>query len=115
VPDMGFSPEFRTHVEEHLSGVVPIQTRAMFGGVGIYSDGLFFALIAEDKLYLKVSDLNRTDFEAAGMGPFFPFDSPTPMHYWELPPGILEQPDELRVWVDKAIAVAEAAKKPRKK
>lgn len=112
---MGFSPEFRTHVEEQLSGVVPIQTRAMFGGVGIYSDGLFFALIAEDKLYLKVSDLNRTDFEAAGMGPFFPFDSPTPMHYWELPPGTLEAPDELRVWVDKAIAVAEAAKKPRKK
>lgn len=112
---MGFTPEFRAHVEEHLSATVPIQTRAMFGGVGIYSDGLFFALIAEDKLYLKVSDLNRTDFEAAGMGPFFPFDSPTPMHYWELPPGVLEQPDELRVWVDKAIAVAEAAKKPRKK
>lgn len=113
---MGFSPEYRAHVEEHLSVAVPIQTRAMFGGVGIYSNGLFFALIAEDKLYLKVGDLNRADFEAAGMGPFFPFDSPTPMGYWELPPGVLENSGELRIWVDKALAVAQAAKRtPRKR
>jgi len=110
---MAFSPEFRLHVEEHLSAAVPIQTRPMFGGVGIYADGLFFALIAEDKLYFKVSDLNRADFEAKGMGPFFPFESPTPMGYWELPPGVLENVEELKVWTDKALAVAEGAKKKK--
>ncbi len=100
-------------VEEKLSAVLPIRTHAMFGGVGIYAEDLFFALIAEDKLYLKVSDLNRADFEAAGMGPFYPYDSPTPMHYWELPPGILDQPDELAVWVDKALAVAASQRTKR--
>jgi DNA transformation protein and related proteins len=107
---MGFSPEYREKTEALLSAAVPIQTRAMFGGVGIYSDGLFFALIAEDKLYLKVDDTNRGDFEARGMEPFFPYDSPKPMGYWELPPGVIENAMELSVWVDKAIAVAEAAR-----
>lgn len=85
----------------------------MFGGVGIYNEDLFFALIAEDKLYLKVSDLNRSDFEDAGMGPFYPYDSPTPMHYSELPASVLNRPEELAVWVDKAIAVAASKRKKR--
>lgn len=111
---MAFSPEFRQQVEEKLSAIVPIRTKAMFGGVGIYSGDLFFALIAEDKLYFKVSELNQADFEMAGMGPFFPYDSPSPMGYWELPPGIIDDKKELKVWIDKAIAVAESKKKKRR-
>lgn len=87
----------------------------MFGGVGIYSADLFFALIAEDKIYFKVSDLNRTDFENRGMPPFFPFDSPTPMGYWELPADVLEDPTELQLWIDKALAVAQSKKPKRRK
>ncbi|MBX7135477.1 MAG: TfoX/Sxy family protein [Fimbriimonadaceae bacterium] len=112
---MGFSPKYRAEVEEMLGAVVPIRTKAMFGGVGIYSEDLFFALIAEDKLYFKVSDLNRADFEAAGMGPFFPYDSPTPMGYWEVPGAVQGNSEELKVWVDKALAVAEQAKRKKKR
>jgi DNA transformation protein len=108
---VGFSPEYRAAVERKLSKVVPVQTKPMFGGVGIYSEGLFFALIAEDRLYLKVDDSNRGDFEAAGMSAFYPYDSPKPMHYWELPPGVIDKPKELAVWVDKALRVAEGAKR----
>lgn len=108
--DMEFSPEYRAEVESKLSAVVPIRTKAMFGGVGIYADDLFFALIAEDKLYLKVSDLNRADYEDAGMKPFYPFNEPKPMHYWELPQSVLDQPEELKIWIDKALEVAAQAK-----
>lgn len=104
---MGFSQAYRDTVEEMLSRVAPIRTKAMFGGVGIYSGDLFFALIAEDRLYFKVDDINRSDYEAAGMGPFYPYDSPKPMSYWELPPGVLENAEELDIWVDKALKVAE--------
>ncbi len=110
---MGFTPEYRAIVEERLSAVVPIQTKAMFGGVGIYSEGLFFALIAEDRLYFKVDDSNRGDFEGAGMSPFYPYDSPTPMGYWEVPERVFKSKKELGVWVDKALRVAESAKKMR--
>ena len=108
---MAFTPEYRAEIEEKLSTVASIRTRPMFGGVGIYSEELFFALIAEDKLYLKVGDLNRQDFEEKGMQPFYPFDSPKPMGYWELPPGVIDDPTELRVWIDKALAVAARKKR----
>lgn len=111
---MGFTPEYRERIEEMLSGVVPIQTRPMFGGVGIYSDGLFFALIAEDKLYFKVDDSNKADFEKAGMEPFYPYNLPKPMKYWELPETVLTNAKELSVWIDKALAVAELAKRKKK-
>jgi DNA transformation protein and related proteins len=110
---MGFSPEFRAYVEERLSAVAPIRTKAMFGGLGIYGKDLFFALVDEDKLYFKVSELNQADFEAAGMEPFVPWPGAAPMGYWEVPPKVLENDAELQVWADKALAVAEAAKKPR--
>ena len=109
---MGYSKEYRAKVEELMSAVLPITTRPMFGGVGITTEGIFFGLIAEDKLYFKVSELNRGDFEEAGMDPFYPFSSAKPMSYWELPAGVLEEPSELKLWIDKAVAVAEAAKKP---
>ena len=112
---MGFTPAYRERVEELLSAVAPITTKPMFGGVGIYSEGLFFALIAEDKLYFKVDDSNLGDFEAAGMEPFYPYDSPKPMKYWELPPSVLENEKELAPWVDKAIRVAESAKRKKKR
>jgi len=110
---MGFSPEYRAKVEEVLGNCVPIRTKAMFGGVGIYSGDLFFALIAEDRLYFKVSDLNREDFEKHGMEPFFPYDSPTPMQYWEVPRSVLADESELGLWIEKALAVAESKKRSR--
>ena len=112
---MGFTPEYRERIEETMSEVVPIRTKPMFGGVGIYSDGLFFALIAEDKLYFKVDDSNKPGFEDAGMEPFYPYDSPKPMKYWELPESVLTDAGELAVWIDKALAVAETAKRKKKR
>ena len=111
---MAVSKEFRADVMEKLGGVTPVTDRAMFGGVGIYSAGLFFALMDNDRLHLKVDDTNRPDFEARGMGPFMPFgDASHVMAYYELPPGVMDDPNELAVWVDKAVAVAE--RKKRKK
>jgi len=106
---MAYDPAFRTEVEEKLEAALPVTSRAMFGGVGLYAEGRMFALIADAKLYLKVSDHNRADFEAAGMEPFYPYDSPTPMGYWELPPGVLDQPEALLIWATKAVEVASAA------
>lgn len=112
---MPVSASFRTFVLDQLGRAVPkIRARSMFGGVGIYSGELFFALLANDTLYLKVDDSNRADFEALGMGPFLPFgDERDKMQYYEVPADLLEDPDALRPWAEKAIAVA--AKKKSKK
>lgn len=113
---MAVSAAYREFVLEQLGRVTPVTSRRMFGGVGIYAEGFFFALIGGDALYLKVDDSNRGDFETAGMSPFRPFgDERTSMNYYELPADLLEDPDRLRPWVDGAIAVARAARKVERK
>jgi DNA transformation protein len=68
------SASFQTLVVEQLSRVLPgVRARPMFGGVGVYSNDMFFALVDDDVLYFKVDDTTRPDFEALGLGPFRPF------------------------------------------
>ncbi len=91
-----------------------IRARPMFGGVGIYSGDVFFALIADDTLYFKVDDSTRSDFEARGMGPFRPFgDAGGTMQYYQLPEDLLEDPEALRPWAEKAVAIARQNKSRR--
>ncbi len=108
------SDDFRDFALEQLRRATPaaITHRAMFGGVGVYADGLFFALMADDLVYFKVDDTNRGDFEARGTGPFLPYGDPDrPMSYWQLPGEVLEEPAELGLWVDRAVDVARRAKR----
>jgi len=113
---MAVTPEYREFVLEQLGRVAPVTSRAMFGGVGIYSEGLFFGLMDNDTLYLKVDDGNRGRFEAAGMGPFSPFgDDQHVMQYYELPADLLEDADALRPWVDGALDAARAARRKKKR
>ena len=108
---MAVSPSWLAYVVEQLQRVEPVTSRRMFGGAGIYCHGLFFALVDEDRLYFKADDTTRGDFERAGMEPFRPFGDERAMAYWELPGDLLEDPDALRPWMEKAIDVARRAKK----
>jgi DNA transformation protein len=89
----------------------------MFGGVGIYGEDLFFALIDDDTLYFKVDESNHPDFEARGMEPFQPYgeDGET-MGYYRVPEDLLEDQEVLGQWAEKAIIVARRAKgRPKKR
>lgn len=113
---MAYTPEYRNRILEILGTAVPVRGKSMFGGLGIYGNEFFFALIDEDRLYFKVDDVSRKLFEAEGMGPFVPYESAAPMRgYYELPLRLLDDLDELKVWVDQALGVAERARKPAKK
>lgn len=112
---MPVSKEFQAFISEQLEGVPQVQFRRMFGGVGIYGEGYFFALIDDDTLFLKVSDATRSDFTARGMSPFSPSpDKPTSMDYFEVPLEVLEDKDELLLWAKRAIAVAKTKPAKRK-
>ena len=64
---MAVTAGFSDFVVEQLDGCGPIVTKRMFGGVGIYSGDIFFALIDDDVLYLKVDDSTRAGLRARGM------------------------------------------------
>lgn len=109
---MAVSRDFREYVLEQLGRVAPVTSRAMFGGVGVYSEGLFFALLDDDRVYFKTDDDTRADYERAGMEPFRPFgEEAKPMRYHELPGELLEDPDRLRPWMEQALAVARSARR----
>ena len=108
---MAVSVSFRTYLLEQLGQIRPVTSRSMFGGLCFFAEGRAFALVAGDVIYFKVDDSNRPDFVAAGMGPFLPFgDADKPMGYYELPAEVLEDTDQLALWMTKAVAVAMQAK-----
>ena len=108
------SDEFRAFVLEQLADVDSVLARSMFGGVGLYSTGVFFGLLAANTLYLKVDDSNRGTYEAEGMPAFKPYaDKPMTMSYYQVPARVLEDADELTKWVRASIGVA-ARTAPRK-
>ena len=112
---MPVSSDYLSYVLEQLAGLPRVTSRRMFGGIGLYSDGLFFGLIDNDTLFFKVNDSNRGDYVARNMPAFRPFpDKPDlSMSYFAVPVDALEDRDELAVWARKSIAVAAAAPKPR--
>lgn len=112
---MAVSNGYRDFVVDQLGRVAPVSARSMFGGVGLYAQGLFFALIAEDRLYFKVDDATRPDFERLGMEAFRPFGEEQAMGYYEVPGDVLEEVAQLENWMRKAIDVAAKAKQSRSK
>src|SRR5215217_10246 len=104
---MAVSPGFAEFVVEQLEACGRISAKRMFGGVGIYAEDVFFAIIDNDILYLKVDDTTRADFERAGCSPFRPYgDDRETMQYYSVPVSVLEDADALAAWGKKAIAVA---------
>jgi len=87
----------------------------MFGGVGVYANGLFFALIDDDVLYLKGDDDLKVEFEAAGSQAFAPFGEDKPMAYWAAPAEALDDQEILLEWSRKSLEVAARASAGKKK
>jgi DNA transformation protein len=109
---MAARSELLDHLVDQLTPLGEARGRPMFGGYGVYLDGLIIGLIAFDTFYLKVDDRNRPDFEAAGSAPFSygtKCGTNTIAAYWEVPADVLEDPDQLRAWALKSLAASRQA------
>jgi DNA transformation protein len=116
---MPLSPGFKEFLEDLFAVFGPVSIRTMFGGAGVYADGVMFAILVNDTLYFKADQASARAFAAEGKGPFTyqpKGRAPVAMPYWELPERLLDDPDELAVWARQAHAVALTAKpKPRRR
>jgi len=102
--------DYVNYIVDKLSGVGDVSSRAMFGGYGIFNEGLMFALISDGVLYFKVDDSNREMYEKAGSSKF-----QHGISYWEVPTEIFEDTAKLYEWANVSIEIAQAkAKKKRK-
>ena len=110
---MAVSDDFLNYVLDQLSRWGGVSVRRMFGGAGLYRDGKMFGLVAEDVAYLKVDDTNREDFMKAGSSPFNPYPERTKsavMSYYEIPPEVLENRDELCRWAQRSLDIQDKKK-----
>ena len=95
-----------------------IVVRRMFGGEGLFRDGLMFAIVHEDRLYFKTSEDSRKAFIAEGTGPlFWKFRNAEGVltSYYELPDRLYDDPEELAEWARAAFTVAQQSPTAQKK
>ena len=109
--------ELVNHCLELLAPLGSTRVRRMFGGHGFYIDDLFVALIADERLYLKVDAQTRPLFEAAGCVPFV-YDASgknVSLGYFSAPDDAMESPPLMQPWARHALSAALRARaaKPR--
>ena len=107
---MNTSAEYLNFIMDKLSPAAEVKSRSMFGGYGIFHEGLMFALISEDVLYFKVNDTNREMYEKAGSYKF-----PHGISYWAVPDEVLEDDEKLYEWAGISMDIARAAQAAKAK
>jgi len=112
---MAAGTSFGEFLQDQLRPLGHVTVRRMFGGAGVYCDGLMFGLVSDDTLYFRVDDGNRGAFEAEGLSPFtYEGKGRTVvLPYWRVPERLFDEPEEMTVWARAALAAARrvAAKK----
>jgi DNA transformation protein len=103
-------------LKEALEHTGSVSGRRMFGAVGVYFDGTFFALIVDGAIYFKTSDETRASFEAEGSRAFSYMTKKGEAKLpscWRLPERLLDEPDELKEWARVAATAARQAARPK--
>ena len=103
---------FVDHLHEVFRHFGAVQSRKMFGGYGLYHQGLMFGLIADDELFLKVDKENKHHFEEKELGPFIyqKNGKDMAMSYHRAPEEIFDDPELAVYWAN--LAYEAALRKP---
>jgi DNA transformation protein len=119
---MPVSDTFLDSLREILGETPEFRIKRMFGGAGVFSGELMFALAFDSDLYLRADPLTRPDFEAQGCAPFTYVvkDGATmQLGYWRAPEAVWDDAETAARWTRLAIEAAArlhaAKRKPRKK
>lgn len=118
---MSVSKEFCDLVTELLQPFGAVEIKRMFGGAGVYHDGMMFGLIADEELYFKRDSENLSLFEEAGLEPFIfttKDGAAKAMAYHRVPEDAMDDSDVLVYWARigfEAALRAQQKKKPKKR
>lgn len=105
---MSSDSSYIEYLRELFTGLGPVGARRMFGGYGIYHDGLMIAVVFEQRLFLKVDDETRAAFTAAGCEAwtYEGKDKPVQMSYWSVPDEAMDSSEAMTPWARRAFAAA---------
>ncbi|MDA7950719.1 MAG: TfoX/Sxy family protein [Pirellulaceae bacterium] len=98
---------FVEFVVAQLKGISNVRAKAMFGGYGLYAGEVFFAVIAESRLFFKTSIRTRPRYRAVGSEMFNPTPKIKLKRYYEVPLAILESGPQLTEWAREAVEASQ--------
>lgn len=111
---------FAEHCVELLAPLGAARARRMFGGHGLYLDGLMVGLIAGEQLYLKVDAETLPRWQAEGGKPFVYTSTrdgasrTATMSYWTPPAEAFDSPGLMQPWARLALEAALRAQASRR-
>lgn len=114
---MAVGAEYRSYIEDLFQPFPGIGFRPMFGGLGIFRDGLMFALVAYEQLYFKIDAETEATFANAGAEPF-EYDGKAKtvrLGYWTAPDDAMDDADAFRDWAELGMAAARRAQAKKQK
>ena len=100
--------EFLAHALELLAPLGRVTARRMFGGHGLYCDGVFFGIVLDNTLYLKADDRNRGEFQRAGCE-IFSYSRKgkrATLNFYNAPDDSMESPHLMLPWARSALSAA---------
>lgn len=100
-------------ISDLFSGLGSVTIKRMFGGKGIYFNGLIVALEVDDEILLKADAISAPDFAAAGSRQWIYTGraKPVEMPYWSIPDDALDDPDIMTEWAKRAYEASLRARK----
>ncbi|MGJ8659007.1 TfoX/Sxy family protein [Cellulophaga fucicola] len=103
---MAISEDFLDYVLDQLLKWNGVYTKKMFGGVGLFFDGLMFGLVYNDTVSLKIDDTNVKKYIEAGESPIEIFKTNTPLpSFYTVPPLVLEDIDNFVIWAQESYQI----------
>lgn len=106
-------------IADLFSGLGRVTIRRMFGGKGVYRDGLIVALEVDGEILLKADGESAPQFRAAGSVQWVyeghARKGRVAMPYWSVPDSAVDDPEEMAVWTRRAYEASLRSRKPEKR
>jgi DNA transformation protein and related proteins len=103
------SESYAEFLREQFAPLGRVSMRRMFGKTGVFCDGVMFAMVTENIVYLRVDDQNRDTFGEAEAYPPLNYAKKgevIDLSFWRVPERLFDEPEELIVWARAALAAA---------
>ena len=100
--------EFVDYIVDLSQVIGPVYSKRMFGGYGVFLEGLMFGLIFRNTFYLKVDANSRDYYVSRGLEPFSyeRQGKRLNLNYYQAPEEVLDDITAMKVWCNCAFEVA---------
>ena len=110
----GSTESYVEYIHELLQPIKTVSSGKFFGGIGLKSNNVQFAMIMDNSLFFVVDDSSRPEYEKYGMDCFWYTKKTGRVNvkkYHQVPEELFEDQETLIQWAKQSITIAKRLKK----